>query len=242
MIQDFDGNTVNRIQAPNYAGVHRIAWNLREAGVNPDAYQGGFGFLAAPGRYRAVLVQMSKGKKTNLSDPVEFAVKADPLSSLKGEDYAAIGSFNKDVRTTQRKLFAANGTLTQATARLDAMRKAAKLAERSDDTLEADFKAAETALKALRRELNGDAFLAERYENEAMSISDRLGFAAGTHTDAMVLPTGSAKSALADAKAELAEALVKVRAIQESTLPALDKKLDAIGAPWSPGRWTFEKK
>jgi len=242
VIQDFDGNSVNRIQAPTNAGVHRITWNLREAGVNPDAYQGGYGFLAAPGRYRAVLVQTSKGKKTSLSDPIEFVVKADPLSGLKGEEFAAISSFNKDVRTTQRKLFAANGTLTQATARLDAMRKAAKLAERADDTLDGDFKAVETALKELRRQLNGDAFLAERYENEAMSISERLGFAAGTHTDAVALPTGSAKSALADAKAELAEALMKVRAIYEKDLPALDKKLDAIAAPWSPGRWDFGKK
>ena len=150
--------------------------------------------------------------------------------------------FNKDVRATQKRLFAATGTLAQASARLDAMRKAAKLAERADDTLEGDFKAVETALKALRRELEGDGFLAERYENAPMSISDRLGFAAGTHNDAIAMPTGSAKSALGDAKTELAEALVKVRTLSERDLPAMDKKLDAIGAPWSPGRWTFEKK
>ncbi len=241
VIQDFDGVAVNRVSAPTGAGVHRVTWGLREAGVNPDANQGGFGFLAAPGRYRAALVQTRAGQKTTLAGPVEFAVKADPLSTLKGEDFAAIGSFNKDVRTTQKKLYAATGTLTAASARLDAMRKAAKLAERVDDTLEGNFQAVEAAIKTIRRELEGDNFLAERYENAPMSVADRLSYAAGTHNEAIALPTGTAKTALADAKADLDMALPKVRAILERDLPALDKKLDAIGAPWSPGRWSFEK-
>ena len=122
------------------------------------------------------------------------------------------------------------------------MRSAVKLAERTDDTLEADFKAIDTALKSLRRELEGDRFLTDRYENAPMSISERLGFAGGTHNDAITLPTGTAKTALQDGKAELTEALVKIRTLLEKDLPALDKKLDAIGAPWTPGRWSFEKK
>ena len=91
-----------------------------------------------------------------------------------------------------------------------------------------------SAIKTIRRELEGDNFLAERYENAPMSIADRLGYAAGTHTEAIALPTGTAKTALADAKADLDMALPKVRAILERDLLALDKKLDAIGAPWSP--------
>ena len=233
VIRDFDGNTLNRVGAPTGAGVHRVTWNLREAG----SYH-----FVTPGRYRAALVQTSKGKTTELTDPVEFSVKADPLSGLKAENYIALGRFNKELRAAQKNLTAATGTLAEAGTRLDQMRSAVKLAERTDDTLEADFKAIDTALKSLRRELEGDRFLSERYENAPMSISERLGFAGGTHNDAITLPTGTAKTALQDGKAELAEALVKIRTLVEKELPALDKKLDAIGAPWTPGRWSFEKK
>lgn len=241
VVRDFDGNAVNRVSAPSHAGVHRVTWNWREAGTDPNQYQGGFGFLAVPGRYRASLEKTEKRVTTAIAEAVEFTVAADSLSTLKGADYVVIQTFNKDVRAAQKKLTAATQTLTQANARLDAMKKASKLAARRDATLDADLLKLETELKLLKRLLEGDAFAAERYENAPMSVSERLGFAAGASNDAIALPTGSAKSALADAKEELSETVPKLKAIFETALPALDKKLDALGAPWSPGRWAFEE-
>ena len=63
-----------------------------------------------------------------------------------------------------------------------------------------------------------------------------VGYAAGAGGETVALPTGTAKTALADATAEIADALAELRPLVENGLPTLEKKLEALGAPWTPGR------
>ena len=49
-------------------------------------------------------------------------------------------------------------------------------------------------------------------------------------------PTGTQKEAYAIASKEFAGELTKLRRLTETDLPALEKKLEGFGAPWTPGR------
>ncbi len=234
-ITDGSGAVVNRLGCPNGEGVHRVTWYLREFGPGTDG-DGGFGFLVVPGKYQARLSKRVEGKVSPLGEAVEFTIAPDPLSKLTPAQFADIAAFQKDAKATQRLLAATTGTAGELATKIDALRKANKLAPTPDEPTEQKLLLLAEQVRVVRRGLQGDQVLAARFENVPTSTSERLGHAAGAGGDTVAAPTGTAKTALADAKSELADAVGKLREIAETDLPAVEKKLDAIGAPWTPGR------
>ncbi len=235
VISDSAGEVVYRQVCPTAEGVHKVTWYLRRMGSNPDADNGGFGFLATPGKYTAHLTKRQDGKTAKLSEPVPFEVKGDPLSTLKAEDYAAITAFEKDVTTAEKGLLAATKTADELTAKTDAMRKSLKLAAKPDDDTDAKLTALAEQLRVLKRKLSGDGILTARQENVPDSIAARIGYSS-TRGEAIAPPTGTVKQSLKIGVEELAEATAALKGIAEKDLPPLEKALDAAGVPWTPGR------
>ena len=79
------------------------------------------------------------------------------------------------------------------------------------------------------------SFSLSRNENVPDSISSRIGYA-GTRGEAVALPTATAKQSLKIGVEELAEVAAGLKATAEKDLPTLEKALDALGVPWTPGR------
>lgn len=235
-IADSSGDLVYRLACPTGEGVHKVTWYLRQTGTNPDAENGGFGLMVTPGKYTAQLFKRHDGVTAKLTEPVEFVVSPDPLSTLKPEEFAAIAAFNKEVRAAQRQLVAATKTTDELAAKVEAMRKAVKLAARPDDAAEKKLTDLGEQLRVLKRKLTGDSVLAARQENVPDSISDRIRYAAGTHDDAVTPPTNTAKKSLAIGTDELADVVALLKGIAEKDVPALEKALDTLGVPWTPGR------
>jgi photosystem II stability/assembly factor-like uncharacterized protein len=238
VIQDSSGDVVQRVGCPTGEGVHRVTWNLREMGTSPD---GGDGYLVVPGRYTAHLTKRQDGKTTKLCEPVAFVVETDPLSKLTAGDFADIAAFNKEVKAATKRLTATTKTADELAAKVEAMRKALKLAAKPDDAADAKLTALAEQLRVLKRKLNGDGVLAARQENVPDSTADRIRYAGGTHEDAVTKPTGTAKQSLKAGLEELAAAAKELRTIAETALPPLEKTLDALGAPWTPGRLPGER-
>jgi photosystem II stability/assembly factor-like uncharacterized protein len=238
LITDSAGDLMRRVNCPTGEGIHRVTWNLQDAGVNPD---GGEGYLALPGKYTAQLYKRHDGKATKLSEPVAFEIKPDPLGSLTPAEYTEIARFNKEVRTVQKQLNAATRTTDELTTKVDQMRKALKLAAKPDDETDARLTTLAEQLRVLARKLNGDGVLAARNENVPDSISSRIGYASNTHDDAITKPTGTANEALKIGKEELGEVVKALRGISETELPPIEKRLDGLGVPWTPGRLPLMK-
>jgi hypothetical protein len=192
--------------------------------------------MVTPGKYTAQLFKRQGGVSAKLTEPVAFEVLPDPLSTLKADDFAAIAAFNKEVRTAGKQLLATTKTADELTAKVDAMRKAIKLAAKPDDATDAKLTQLAEQLRVLKRKLNGDSILAARQENVPDSIASRISYAGGTNDDAVALPTGTAKQSLKIGLEELAEVTTAVRGIAEKDVPAIEKALDAAGVPWTPGR------
>jgi photosystem II stability/assembly factor-like uncharacterized protein len=236
VIADASGEVIYQQGCPTGEGVHKVTWYLRQTGTNPDAPNGGRGLMVTPGKYTAQLVKRQNGATAELTEPAAFEVLADPLSTLKADDFAAMAAFNKEVRAAAKQLYATTKAADELGTKVDAMRKALKLAAKPDDASDTKLTALAEQLRGLKRKLNGDGILAARNENVPDSISDRIGYAGGTNDDAVALPTGTARQSLKIGLEELAEVTTAVRAMAEKDVPALEKKLDDLGVPWTPGR------
>ena len=135
----------------------------------------------------------------------------------------------------QKSFAATTKTVDEVSAKLDSMRKALKLAERPDDAVEPKLVAMADKLTVLKRKLNGDGILAARNENVPDSIGERIRYAAGTHDDAIVKPTGTAAESMKVGTEELAEVNKSLKELMD-VMPELVKRLDELGVPWTPGR------
>ncbi len=236
LISDSSGDVIYQQGCPTNDGVHKVTWYLRQAGTNPDAPNGGGGPMVTPGKYTAQLVKRHNGATTKLTEPVAFEVLPDPLSTLKADDFAVIAAFNKEVRAASKQLLATSRATDELSTKVEAMRKAVKLAVKPDDATDTKLTALAEQLRVLKRKLSGDGILAARQENTPDSITDRIRYAGGTNDDAVAVPTGTGKQSLKIGLEELADVTAAVRAVAEKDVPALEKALDALGVPWTPGR------
>jgi photosystem II stability/assembly factor-like uncharacterized protein len=235
-ITDSTGSVLRVLPVGGGEGVHRANWDLREAGVSAGEEFPSNGPLVMPGRYSVELGLRANGKYSSLAGPVSFNVLADPLSGLKEADYTEIAAFNKQVKALRKSLVATSGTANELSTKLDAIRSALEGAPASDEAAKQSVRNLQERLKLVQRALQGDRILASRNENVPESISARISTAASANEDALALPTGTQKQAYTDASKLLGLEITKLRAIIEKELPELEKKLEALGAAWTPGR------
>jgi photosystem II stability/assembly factor-like uncharacterized protein len=245
-ITDLEGNILRTVPVPTNAGVHRVTWDLRESGVSVDGdggrRGGGGGSLVMPGRYRATLVKRENGRSITLAGPVDVTVRPDPLSSLTPADYDEIAAFNAQVKALRRSMIGAQNTANDLADRLNKIRNALELAEKSDAEAKATVRDLIERNREILRALRGDSVLATRNENVPTSISELVSYAAFSSSGALAKPTGTQKDAYDRAAKDLATEVAKLRVILEKDLPPLEKKLDELGAPWTPGRLPTVRK
>ena len=130
----------------------------------------------------------------------------------------------------------ATNVATELGTRLDAIRRALDAAPKADEPSKKQVREMIDRNRDILRALRGDTVLAARNENVPLSISDRAGTAARASVQSLAKPTGTQKEQYAIAASEFAKELTKLRQLADVDVPALEKKLDAFGAPWTPGR------
>lgn len=235
-IRNDKGAIVRRLNVPTSAGVHRVTWDLREAGVNDDAG----GPRCMPGTYSARLSRRVDGRTHDLGENVQFKILPDPLSKLTAQQYEEIGSLNNRVKTLRRRLNAASTKIDENIRQLEAMQKVLNVAEKDYPEYKDMTRKLILNLQALRRTISGDDLLQSRNENTPPSISQRLGVAANANADGLTPPTATQKDQANYADEELKQIQTSLREI-EASIKKLGEQLDAAGLPWTPGR-PLEKK
>ena len=252
-ITDSSGEIVRTITAPASEGLTRLTWDFR---TNPVVVSGGgegdgdgeeaprrrrggggaTGPMVVPGAYGASIALRSEGKTTPLAGPVTVMVLPDSLSSLKPADYAEIAQHNSRVRQLTRTLAATSAMAGDLATKLDQFKRAADLATKPDDGTRKQIADLIVKVREARRQLDGDNVLAARNENVPDSVSSRARYAASANGDGINPPTGTQLAAAADAAKLLGDLTTTFKTILDVDVPRLEKQLDAIGAPWTPGR------
>jgi len=193
-----------------------------------------------PGKYSVTLAKRVDGTITPLPGSQSFEVTAEGVSTR--EDRVAQAEFQEKLAKLQKALTAAEQSATDARTRLDAIRRAIDATPAISLKLREETGTLEKRLTEINRSLRGDPVMRARQEPVAESIADRVNYAAQSLRLSTGHPTKTAIESYQIASEELALEIPKLRRLIETDLRALEKQLDAAGAPPTPGRLPDWKK
>jgi photosystem II stability/assembly factor-like uncharacterized protein len=250
-VSDASGKTVRRMDAPATRGFHRVAWDLRGpapvlntparggAESGGDEEEGGFfrgpaGALVVPGKYSVTLAKRVDGVVTPLPGSQSFEVVLEGVSTR--EDRAAKADFEDKLARLQKAVTGAQQSATEARTRLDAIRRAIDATPAIPVKLREEAVNLEKRLEEINRTLRGDPVMRSRSEPTAESIAERVNSAAATMRLTTGRPTKTALESYQIASDELAVEIPKLRRLLDTDIRAIEKQLDAAGAPPTPGR------
>jgi hypothetical protein len=244
VVRDRDGKVVRRLTGPAGKGIHRVAWDLRhaptEAITEPERTPSPWGelptgSLAAPGTYTVTFARRVDGAVTELAPPVPFEVVRLREGALSGADPAAVAAFTRRLDEARRLESAADAALEAANRRVALL--AAALADSSGGTdLDAELESIRQELLDVERLLRGDRVRAEAGQPQPPTPGQRLGAARLGTSQSTYGPTPTHARSLEIAEQELAQARTRLARVVGERLPALERRLEAAGAPWTPGR------
>ncbi len=244
IVSDDEGNVIRRVTGPVKAGFQRVAWDLRFPPPNPITSKPPepnvfspppSGPFVVPGKYTVRLAKRIDGVETPVGTAQTFNVVPLYLSIMNETDRKTVLAFQRQASRLQKSIFGAASATEEALERVTLVRKALDEIDGSDAQLVARVNAIEKTLRDIDEELNGDAVLRALNEPAPPSLVDRITVAVnGLVTTSP--PTTTHREALTLAEQQLTPLLAKLRKAIEVDLAEVEKQMNALGAPWTPGR------
>jgi photosystem II stability/assembly factor-like uncharacterized protein len=246
VVRDAAGEIVRRLDAPTDKGLHRVAWDLRWPPPDParlddpkpvNAYTPiPLGPMAAPGRYSVTLEKRIAGRTTPLAGPEAFEVRPVFSTVLTAADRGALERFLRDASAPQRATLGASRVADETLDRLELVARALDDSLAPDTALADEARRIERELHAVQHALDGDPELDRRSIPRPPSLTERTTYIVYAQWNSTSEPTATSRRSYELASAELGRLLASLRPLVERDLPALERRLDAVGAPWTPGR------
>ncbi|MGD8439806.1 MAG: glycosyl hydrolase [Holophagae bacterium] len=244
-VRDTSGAVVRTVTGPVTEGFHRVAWDLHYPSTEavelvtsePDPWErGGRGVTAPPGRYTVTLSKRADGVVTDLAGPVSFDVVRVFPGSLAGTPPAETAAYMQRVAELNRSVTAADEALKNAFDRLTRLSEAFAGSTVDPGTLDTELESLRQRLYDLDEKLAGNRTVEEFSLPRPPTIAQRLRMAGASDGQSDYGPTATHRRQLEIAEQEYAALLPQLRQLLEVDLPALEAKLEAAGAPWTPGR------
>jgi hypothetical protein len=135
-----------------------------------------------------------------------------------------------------RAVSAAGEAVSQALKRVDTLGAALERSRSAPDSLDSELHAIRGDLLAMDETLSGNRARASVEDDGAMTITRRVRVAQMGTALSTYGPTPTHRRSLEIAEEELAKLRERLNAVLEQRLPAFEKRLEAAGAPWTPGR------
>ena len=232
-IRDKDGKLVRRLSGPTGAGLHRVAWDLRQASASSPT---GSGMLAPPGKYTVSLERKNTdGAITAIGKPRRFSVVSAGRSTLPLPDRKEVAAFYQKVETLSRSVRAATNRSSASLDQLEEIEQTLKKARIDNLKLLPRVQQLEERLREVREALVGDSIRPRFSEPSVPSIESRLSWASrgrsSTHG-----PTKTHRKEYTIAEERYREIESELQKLTEEDLPQLFKKLEKAGVPWTSGR------
>jgi len=242
-VADEDGQVVRVLREPARKGLNRAAWDLKYPALAPTtpaqaapASSGPSSTFIIPGTYRVSLALSADGKVRELAGPVSFEVKALAAVSLPAADRAELAAFQRKVRKLSHSVSAASTALRELGTRTQHYKASLKsVTVPHQDILEA-IEALETKLQGLQLRMTGDRLLSRLDKDMPPGLASRVMRIAGEQAQSTSAPTKTQRGAYAIAEEEFGPVYEELKRILAADVPAIEKRLDAVGAPFTPGR------
>lgn len=244
IVRDESGNVVRRVSGSRKKGIHRTAWDLRDPSSTPTRLKKPAdlppwvtppaGPLALPGTYTVTLAKEVDGEITELTDPQTFEVVPLELATFAAKDRDAVMGFQRKVARLQRAVRGATKVAEEAGNRIAHIRKAFVDTPAADPAVLSEIDKLQQRLNKLLTELRGDRTLAKHQRPVPPSITRRVNVATQWYVTSA--PTQTQRDAYKFAADAFSEVLVELRRLIEKDLAGVEARLEAAGAPWTPGR------
>jgi len=243
-IRDAAGKIVRKLPGSTSKGMTRTTWDFRHAAYAAGGGGagrrgrggGGAGAVAVPGKYTVEVSKLIEGELTQLIPPTEFEIEPLGFGDLTEINRQEILTFCEQVAKLANAVTAATQLAGEAADQLAATEQLTQNSPLVDPALWKEVRAMQVRLLDLQEKFSGDPTRSSRNEDAMPGISGRLSNAMFGAMGSTTGPTGTHRKQFEIAGAEYEQAAVELRTLIETDLPALLGKLDAAGAPWTPGR------
>ena len=249
-VRDEAGEVVRRLTGPVKSGFHRVAWDLRYPSVAPwqkaddDERRPGDrgGVLAAPGTYTVSLARRVDGELTDLGVSQTFEVVLMQEGTLDAAPPDQVVAFLKELSELQREAQGANSAVRGALERVGAIRETLMRSTASDPSLGEEARSLEQQLNDFSLKLNGESSRRMMGDPGPVSIDARINVASMGNRFSTYGPTPTHRRSVEIAEREFDALRPEIDHLIDVDLPALERKLDEAGVPWTPGRGIPSRK
>jgi photosystem II stability/assembly factor-like uncharacterized protein len=246
-VMDSAGKAIRVISGPSGKGMQRVAWDLRvpahilpstrPASPEEEIFDSGpAGPYVIPGRYSVTMSQRVGGTVTQLSGPVSFNVVVDPQGVQTMADHVARWQFQEKLQDMRRRISGSLELANATNAKLDAMKRALDATPAAPRALHDQVRAVQQRLNSILVELRGDQALGSKSVPTPASISERANGISGEQERTLGRPTTTHQEQLAIAAELFAVELVKLQQLAGTDVVSLERELERVGAPYTPGR------
>ena len=235
-VSDAEGNVVRRLVGTNAAGLHRLTWDMCDPSLRPAGPMigDGSGVMTPPGEYVVRMALVVDETATPLGEPQSFHLKALDTATFR-DDPEDVAAFRREAAQAQRTVHATSAFANEVQDRIDRVRVSVFNTPDADDDMTAALRKLELRLLDLRIELEGDDTIADRSEPTPPSLRDRISRVNWGGAESSAPPTRTHRETLHLVEDRMPQVLDELRDI-DAELRKIEKVLEAMGAPWTPGR------
>jgi hypothetical protein len=247
-VYDEDGYAIRKLTKKASKGVNKITWDLRYPSTMPvsagtsfggrrGGSSGGSGFLAMPGTYTVGMDIVEDGDVIALTEPVAFIAKLLQHATLPAKDFGALVAFQKEVSELSRVMAGTQRLAQEQTGKLDAIKKALVQTPEAGVQMGVRVKDLEAQLKDIQYALNGPQARAswEELPPMQMPLNRRLSTMTYTHWSSTSELTKTETDQMEILREEFPPVLSQLEQVVDG-IRELDQELEALKAPWTPGR------
>lgn len=244
-IRNSDGTVVRQLRAEPRAGLQRMHWDARYPSSSaislsqreraPWASPDGGG-LAMPGNYSVSLALYTDGRVEPLGPPQPFNLRALGGVTLPAPDRPALDAYIRKAADIERVWAGATRILQESE---DVLRhlKPATLATRTptEEFLPA-LRELEEEIRAIRTAFYGDGVASRLDLPRQPSLAERIYSMSYDIWNSSSAPTATQQAQMRLAEQYMDTWLPRLQALRDNRIPEFQRRLEAAGAPYTPGQ------
>jgi hypothetical protein len=236
-VRDGTGGLVRYLSAPSDQGLHRVTWDLHFNGFTPvQLGDNNDGPLAVPGQYTVSVAKRADGQLTELVPPAPFEIEPLGMASLPEPNRQEVLAFQKRTGELQRAVYGAYRVAQETANQLKYIQQAADTTPGLDPNLAIEARSIAARLRDILERFEGDPTKPRRNEPGMPGILSRLQAVVYGHWSTTSGPTNTHRRSYEIAAEEYQAILGDLKKLVEQDVAELGRKLEAAGAPWTPGR------
>lgn len=244
VIEDSNGDEVQKIKTKASAGLGHVMWNHRYTSTSPIKLKtpklGRYsspdvGQLALPGNYIVEMFLSEDGVISSLDIRKSFTIEMLNNHTLPATDKEALLAFQKEVAELRRSVSGSEKLLGELSKRLKYAKTAIQNYPNVDLSLMTDVKSLEKKIKVQEIVLNGDWDIGKHEIQTYPSINDRIGIVVWGMWNSTSKPSKTFINSIATAREEYAPVLLSIQNMVKD-VEMMESKLDQAGVPYTPGR------